>query len=61
MQIQTDSSLSKHLMILVGDKVGSLEETSRQVLEVRAGLVEKRNIIDKWVPSLVVPEAIRLV
>lgn len=48
-------------MILAGDKVGSLEETFHWALEVRAGLVEKMKIINKWPSSLVVPDAIRLV
>lgn len=61
MQIPTESSLSKQDMRLAGDKVESLEETFHRVLEVRVGLVEKMNIINKWAPSLVVPNAIRLV
>lgn len=61
MQIQTECSLSKQDTSLAGDKVESLEETFHRVLEVRASLVEKMNIINKWAPSLVVPNTIRLV
>lgn len=46
---------------MAGEKVESLEETFHWVLEVRAGLVEKMSIIDRWAPRLVVPDGIVLV